>query len=54
MKYRNKKTGVIVSLPDGCGYEGPDWEPVEEKKAVKKPATKKAVKKDGKRSTGND
>lgn len=54
MKYKNKLTGVIVVLPDGCGYEGPNWEPVEEKeKAAKKSATKKAVKKDGKRA-GDD
>lgn len=55
MKYKNKLTGVIVVLPDGCGYEGPNWEPVEPAKAPAptKPAKKKAVKKDGKRSTGN-
>lgn len=50
MKFLNKRTGVVISVP--CRLEGPDWEEVTEAKAApkkeeapKKTAPKKTVKK---------
>ena len=53
MKYRNTQTGVVIEVTSAVS--GDNWEPVEPAKAPAptKPAKKKAVKKDGKRSTGN-